>query len=90
MVRKNHGADFGTKYLLSIGLTNAFEAGLVSRGPRSKRREVFDWMEALAARILVSQEDTSRLSVDDAWRIAAQAWLHRNDVISVAKPKNCR
>jgi hypothetical protein len=55
---------------------------------RRKRREVLNWIKSLAARILAQGDGARPMSAAQSWRIAAQIWLQRHGVISIAKKKS--
>jgi hypothetical protein len=56
---------------------------------RSQRKEVCDWIKSLAARIMAQGNGAKPMSAAQCWRIAAQTWLQRNGVISIARQKKC-
>jgi len=68
-----------------------FQRGRVELRPyhRRQRKEVYEWIKSLAARILADKSDKTRITAATAWRIAAEIWLQRNGVISVAKRREC-
>jgi transposase InsO family protein len=55
---------------------------------RRRRKEVFDWIKALAARILANGERVGRMDAATAWRIAVRTWLQRHGVITIATRKS--
>jgi hypothetical protein len=62
------------------------EARLYSR---IKRREVCACIKSMAARIVEQSEGARPVSAAQAWRVAAENWLQRNGVISIARGKEC-
>lgn len=48
---------------------------------RRKRREVYDWITEMTFGIMTNGDD--RIKPDQAWRIAVETWLLKNDMITV-------
>ena len=55
---------------------------------RRKRKEVFDWINALALNISEQMETRGQRQVHVAWRIAVETWLRKNAIITVSPNKS--
>jgi transposase InsO family protein len=67
-----------------------FQAGRENLKPyhRRKRKEVFDWITALAVRIVGETEVNGGSQAELAWRIAVEMWLRRTGIITVSLGKS--
>lgn len=52
---------------------------------RRKRREVCAWIKSVAIQVVAQGNGARSVSAAQAWRVAAENWLQRNGVISVAR-----
>ena len=52
---------------------------------RAKRKEVYAWIKTVAAQIVAQGERAKPVSAAQAWRAAAENWLQRHGVISIAR-----
>lgn len=54
-----------------------------ARFTQKERRRIYEWIVDLRNRILESMENPNQKAANAAWRIAAEAWLHKNGFISI-------
>ena len=52
---------------------------------RRKRKEVYAWLKSVATQVVAQGEGARPVSAAQAWRVAAENWLQRNGVISIAR-----
>ena len=55
---------------------------------RRKRREVVAWIKSVATQIVSAGAAALPVNAAQAWRVAAENWLQRNGVISIARRRN--
>ena len=54
---------------------------------RRKRKEVYDWITKMTFSIMTHSDEG--MKSDQAWRIAVETWLLRNDMITVTRKRKC-
>jgi hypothetical protein len=71
----------------SLGGRNACRVFFDGKGGvrlnKRKRKAILDWITQQASRIMEQMKETSKRTVDAAWRIACEAWLQIHGFITV-------